>query len=319
MRLGRPRSLPALALGALLGGIVPTGVVAQEAQPAPFCDLLTADEVAATLGFTPTISNSAARMCFYSHGDPTQADWIQFYTSASQDRIEDHRAQVEGGSDTEVSGRPAFARTDGRSSILWIQEGDQVRLTFEVMGALDESIDAGAALVQLANIALPRIDERTVPPFTQDAGLESLFPERIGETPLTVQSMGAQDLMAGGDVPQTFLDLLSAHGRSIEDVTVAFTSAYDAESAAMILISAIRVQGVDMPSVADEMRVVLLSEESPDSIQSPGEVAGKVVTIVSPYEDAPEEERQYTYASGDVLWLVVATEPALTEIFTHLP
>ena len=49
-------------------------------------------------------------------------------------------------------------------------------------------------------------------------------------------------------------------------------------------------------------------------IPSPGQVAGKDVTKIT-----SESSTSYVYPQGDVIWLVVAEEPLLTQIFEALP
>jgi len=51
-----------------------------------------------------------------------------------------------------------------------------------------------------------------------------------------------------------------------------------------------------------------------EPLQSSAQIGGKTVTVITSGENSI-----YAYPKNDVLWLVFATDPDLTEIFTNLP
>jgi hypothetical protein len=76
------------------------------------------------------------------------------------------------------------------------------------------------------------------------------------------------------------------------------------------LIIALRVAGGD----ASVLPPAFLSMATEDTQQSPGEIGGKAVTLVT-----GESGSGALYASGEVLWIIMATDPILTEIISALP
>jgi hypothetical protein len=103
--------------------------------------------------------------------------------------------------------------------------------------------------------------------------------------------------------------LLASQGKTLDDVSVGFGFSFDPPYG----ISAIRVRGGEIaPFVADLLPLLTSSTEVPQ--QTEGQVAGKNVTILT-----SGESTAYAYPKNDVLWVVNAQEPLLTEIFQKLP
>jgi hypothetical protein len=48
-------------------------------------------------------------------------------------------------------------------------------------------------------------------------------------------------------------------------------------------------------------------------------VGGKDVIVVRPTADSTDDQLQYIYPKDDVLWVVSAVEPALSEALSKLP
>jgi hypothetical protein len=71
------------------------------------------------------------------------------------------------------------------------------------------------------------------------------------------------------------------------------------------------VKGGDASALAP----VLIELVAQGGEQSEGVVAGKPVSIVT----TPDGTTTYAFASGEILWLVEAQEPALSEIIAALP
>jgi hypothetical protein len=106
-------------------------------------------------------------------------------------------------------------------------------------------------------------------------------------------------------------EALAGYGRSLDDVSLAFGFSPAAQ------ISAIRIAGVDASAILESFLPLLL-QDAEDPVREPVEVAGKqVIRITEGGDDSADA--QYIHASGDVIWQVVADEPALTEAFTALP
>jgi hypothetical protein len=75
-------------------------------------------------------------------------------------------------------------------------------------------------------------------------------------------------------------------------------------------VAAIRVAGADAAAV---LPVLMQATEGADVEMTPAQVAGKDVTLIA--SDTP----YYAYPAGEVVWLIQAEEPGLTEILTALP
>jgi hypothetical protein len=75
-------------------------------------------------------------------------------------------------------------------------------------------------------------------------------------------------------------------------------------------IYAFRIAGAD----ATKYSSLLLAAMDPESRSAPGQVAGKDVTVVT-----ADAGTQYVYPRNDVIWVVTAAEPALSEVFAALP
>ena len=138
--------------------------------------------------------------------------------------------------------------------------------------------------------------------FHEDPDLEALFPTSVGGQPITVQSMHGQAIDDGAD--EAFVTeleaMLAEQGRTLDDVSVAFGSAgQDA-------IIAVRVAGGDPSASATLLIEGLSGLEGIEPV--PGQVAGKDVLIAT-----AGEQTWYVYPQGEIVWVVAAGEPALTE------
>ena len=116
------------------------------------------------------------------------------------------------------------------------------------------------------------------------------------------QLIGEDAILDPEDRPAV-AEALASLGKAYDDLTGAV-----AISPAGIIL-AYRVTGTDASAVLPLIMDVMV----PDAKLGETQVGGKDVTLVG--TDAPF----YAYASGDVLWLVQAQEPALTEAIEGLP
>ena len=176
-------------------------------------------------------------------------------------------------------------------------------------------VDARAAIEGLATLIVSRAGTLPPPPPppTQapvphaDPDLEALFPQTVGGQPLTIQSQAASEtLSSDSEGAAELLAQLAADGKTIDDVF--FATGYTADYKSFIY--AIRVAGVDAAKYAP----LLLASMGAGGQQAPGQVAGKDVTVVT-----TDSSSQYFYPRNDVIWVVGAIEPALSEIFAALP
>jgi hypothetical protein len=152
---------------------------------------------------------------------------------------------------------------------------------------------------------------------------------------MVVDVYTAQDLVADSDPDDPDAEasitdlrtLVEAHGKGLEDVS--FANAYFATETAYGDLFAIRVAGADVAGFQDELTDLVLQLEDP--IRTPGTLAGRDVTVVTdgpPATGSPDPSADpfdlplppsYVYAAGDVLFIVSADEPQLTQLFELLP
>lgn len=148
--------------------------------------------------------------------------------------------------------------------------------------------------------------------FHLDTELEAIFPETIGGEALKVQSMtGDQLFTTAGEESEEMVgrleDVLSGQGKSLADLSIALAFTPDMS----VSVTAFQVEGGDAAALAPSILGVAGDEIS----QTPGQVAGKDVTVVTDSTGSTA----YFYAQGDVLWFVTAEEPLLSEVLAALP
>jgi len=340
------RRLGAAVMGALLATtmlVVP--VAAQDATGSPppgTCDVLTSDEVSAALGDTLTVATGSAGSGCEFDADFASGHFLSLFTAFAPDTsVSDlvgfmcatPASPAPAGSaapcsvDLTVAGNGAVYFPEGFGGhMLYVQTGSDA-FDLQLVGDAAAGIDTQAALTSLAELAVPRLasvprptdqPSEPQPSFHGDTDLEALFPTQIGNVTLEVQSLTGEDITAqGGDIPQEFLDALAAQGKSMSDVSFAIGGGLDAASGSTISITAIQIDGVDIAPLADDL-IAVLGDQAPAS-QTPGEVGGKTVTVVKPQADSADSDLQYVYPKGDILWIVSAVDPALTEVFQKLP
>jgi hypothetical protein len=184
-------------------------------------------------------------------------------------------------------------------------------------------IDAKPLLASLAEFALPRVAAIPLPTIAPeptpvpapsmggDQELLAMFPKDVaGDPVVVVASLTGPEFAAQGSSAMVgpLTEVLATQGKTIDDVSVAYAGATESGSA----ILAFRVKGADVAAFADAFLTMVLQGQ--DAQVAPGEVAGKAVTLLT-----TSSGTGVAYAHGDVLWLVQATEPALTEIVGKLP
>jgi hypothetical protein len=287
---------------------------AQEETSDAFCALLTVDEVSEALG-DQVVAESSFESCNW-YSDDAEGSFV--FLSAYWDSLPfAERTADDDGVALTVGGRAAWYVDE--LQVLYIQF-DQGVLALQ-LSASAEGSDLRSTLVSLGEIAVSRAGSlpppatpEPPPSFASDPDLEALFPDAVGGQSLSIQSMTGADIIGSGDPDdpsrQRLEQALALQGKTLADVSVAY--AFSADGAASIL--AFRIRGGDAAALAPILVPIIAQDQ--EFQQAASEVAGKAV-IVFTSEDG--SDTAYVYTSGEVVWIVTATEPALTEIFTALP
>ena len=106
-------------------------------------------------------------------------------------------------------------------------------------------------------------------------------------------------------------------GATIDDLTTLSASRISEDFTEFTFVIAFRVSGVDTDDLLEAVRPSFADDLEQPREES-GQVAGKEVILL--WDDAsPGANLFYVYASGDTVWLVIAVEPELTEVFEKLP
>lgn len=312
--------------------------------PSPFCAVLTAEEASTALGVALAVGSSSATDCSYD-ADLGLSD-VSLIALREYGPITDDypRLYYPEGIDLEVGGHTAYY--DAEATTLFVDEGanDQM-LVLQLFGGTPEQIDVQAALEELAAIGLPRLASIPLPvdatpepepSYFGDAELATLIPATIEGSSVDIQTRSGADILADVDTTDpeiqesvTLLeDTLARQGRTIADLSIADAS-YPTEEGAGI-IQAVRVKGADIAPMADDL-VSLLLMDLTGAIRTPTNIGGKDVTIISdePLTDTSPAASEdpvsvpldpvYLYRAGEIVWLVIADEPGLTEVFEQLP
>jgi hypothetical protein len=344
-----PRRLASLSLGvALATTLLAAPALAQdetmlpeESLPPASCDVLTADEVSAAFGETLTLVDGSGASCqfdadyaamrfmslFVSIAEDTSRDEMVGFLCSSMESPAPAASALPCVTEVPVGSSTGSYIPEGFGTMLYADIGNGDLLSLQLVGDPAEGVDKRTALTALGALALPRISalprpvETAGPPeptFLPDEELEAKFPTEIGGTELTIDSMRGTDALVGTDVPQAVLDALAAQGKTLDDVSIASAYSFDAETMDLLVITALRVRGADISAMADAFVSVFNGDEAPAEVAQ-ARISGKDVTVVRPTADSTDDQLQYVYPSGDVLWVVAAAEPALSEVFSKLP
>jgi hypothetical protein len=325
------RRLTPILLGTLLSAVAMTSSsLAQDPSPvgtpSPMCSLLGEQEVTEALGVTLTVATSDESGCDYS-ADYNTGDFLSLSSRRDTGTLDDLKTAFGDGEAIEVAGQAGIYLPDSLSSLMFIVAPDTGIYTLQLVGSPKEGVDVKAALLSLAALALPRLSAVpavTEPPvpeqsFTADKDLEALFPTEIAGQSLTIDSRTGKDLAAQGSIPDELVQALAAQGKTIDDVSLAFGYYTDSTSPqGNGAITALQVKGVDMGSLSSVLIPLVLNGATPAS-QTQAQISGKDVTVVKATAETTDAEAQYLYPRNDILWVVQAVDPGLTEIFSKLP
>ncbi len=305
--------------------------------PSPFCSVLTPDEASAALGVTLSIGSSSETDCSWDP-DYVTSDLSLIVARDAGDFELDAKEIFPDGSDVDVAGRPGWYTPEALA--LFVDLGDQMLLTLQLFGTPADDLDIQGALTGLASLAVPRLADVPIPteiPEPSSIGdpvLQALIPTTVGDAEMVVDVYTAGDLAAddpddpGAAASLAELEaLVTAHGRSLDDVS--FANAYFATDTAYGDLFAIRVAGADVAGFQDELTDLIL--QIVDPVRTTSTIAGKEVTVVTeppaPGESPAASEDpfaiplppSYVYPSGEVLFIVSADEPELSQLFELLP
>jgi hypothetical protein len=302
------------------------GVQAQGPTPGTFCALITAEEASTALQVAVTPSGGTDLDCAYAT-DPESSTYLSLYTRAEGGTLESIKGGWPDGEDLPIGGKPAWYVED----LLWTEIGGRL-LTLQLVSFGIAGLDHKAALSSLAEIGVGRWDSLSIPDatpeptnapepsFVGDPELDALFPTEIGGSPLEVQSMNGQELLGQIDtsnpddtaVLKSLTDALASQGKTIDDMSIGY--AFGSASS----IFGVRVKGIDI-SVLQEQILPIFTTNMAEPQEGTAQIVGKTVTVITDGPDSPEAQKLYAYPKNDVLWLVSATDPILTEIFQKLP
>jgi hypothetical protein len=303
MRRARTRWLVCLVLPLMLA-IPSSGTVAQDDVGDAFCTLLTTKEVRDVLA-TKVESSVGPSGCVWSATKTDQFTAVSAEWSGLS--IAEQKEMWPDGSDVTIGGHTAYySPGDFLNELLIELDGGVLHLALTGYDG-----DVQAALTQLGELAVPRsgslpppAQAGPVPSMDADPALEALFPATIGGEPVDVQSVAGEEAIFDPEDRTSVGQALAGIGKSFDDLTAAFAFASSGA------VAAYKVSGADGSAL---LPLIVGSMAGPDVELTPAEVGGKDVTLVG--ADSPF----YAYPAGEVLWLVQAEEPGLSEILAALP
>jgi hypothetical protein len=295
------------ALAAAIAICAIAGPVAH-AQGGPFCAILSAQEVSTAVGAEIAPTYGDERSCNYASSDMDV--FTTLYVTNGGTRMEIAKSVYTDGADVTVAGRPGWLRTTDFDSNLYIDRGDGDTLSFQLLSP-PEGVDVAAALEALGAIAFPRLATLVIPTPTplvivqQDPELAARFPTEVAGTPVEVQTM-TQGLTVEPEQQAQVEALLGSQGKTLADVSSGFAFSMDPAYS----IIALRVKGAD----ANALRDPFLAMSGLEGAATPIQVGGKDALVAT-----IDGQTQHVYAKDDVIWIVYAEEPLLTEVFQKLP
>lgn len=211
--------------------------------------------------------------------------------------------------------------------------------TYAIFGRVIEGMDVVDKIVAMPTqngdqavdpviIEKATVEQVTLPPepVPGDPDLEALFPTQINGEAFTVQTTNGSELRS--QIDEAFVGeiegSLATLGAQLDDLSIGGGSLGSQEDG--VSVTALRLAGGDGASLQGTILPMLLSFGDLQETQQA--YGGKDVTIVTdgPVDGDPAaspaaggQVRFYTYANGEVLWVVQGTEPWLTAAISALP
>jgi peptidyl-prolyl cis-trans isomerase B (cyclophilin B) len=178
-----------------------------------------------------------------------------------------------------------------------------------------EPVRITAATVEQVELP-PEPDPGTTPEGAGPSGvpdLEAKLPDAVGGSPLSRFSFSGDDLFEGVEAGEPLDDLrayIEEAGLSPSDLSIASAQAEVPEGFVGVILA--RLAGGDAQALLERLPPLLLG--SPGEAPQLATIAGREVTIVAPRADAAPEESLHMWIEDDLLWVVLAPEPYLTEL-----
>jgi len=327
------RKAAILALGmsmlAVSTGAWPVSAQDPASTPAPICGVLTSQEITQALGQDLPVSSSFDTSC--SWDSFATGGTIGLSVSIAPGRLADLTAAYTDATATDIAGHHTLVSSDG--SFLFAEVDGGILSVFAFSAGLEVPEGLSAALLGLAERVLERLPSISLPvpatpapapSFVGDPEMQVLFPSTVAGQPLQVQTLTGAELFGAVDPNdaesqaelQVVRDLLATQGKTLDDVSLGF--GYFATTDTSGGITAVRIRGADIRALSDSLMPLLLTDVT-DPQTATVQVAGREVIQITDGPDGPDVERRYAYAKDDILWLVQATEPQLSELIGQLP
>jgi hypothetical protein len=181
--------------------------------------------------------------------------------------------------------------------------------------ALPSGLPTAIPSFAIPSLAIPSgsfdIPSFEIPSFSfpsEDKDLEARLPNQInGVTLIKYSFKGGDFIESGGASSKDLIDLLTALGKTPNDMSVAFAG--DPNGALNVQIGAFKVAGADSNALLAAF-VTATKQQSPNDVVTQGNVGGKNVTQITDPADT-ESGSVYIYSNGDVLFYVASPDATL--------
>lgn len=297
-------------------------------EPVEPCGILSADEVSDVFGEAFQLMSGDPTDCGFD-GDFPAGRFISLFTDLDSGTVAEIRdlwcpadrapSDTPCAIDLQAAGRDAVYLPNAMGTLLYLGLDDGGLFSLQLVGDPIDGVDKQAALVALAELTIPRLGGGSEAPDpsvgpaaspASDASLEALFPTEIGGVMVEVQTRVGSDGELDPDDPtaQAFMEVLQAQAKTIDDLSVGIGGTTDGS----VGIFAIRIAGSDIAAFGPDLLDAFVGGQ--EVTQERVQVAGKDVIAAT-----VSGQTTHVYTNADVMWLVYATEPALTEVFQKLP
>jgi hypothetical protein len=178
------------------------------------------------------------------------------------------------------------------------------------------SVSAAASVAESESAAASASADASLPSEAQD--LEALIPDQLGDLALQKSSMQGTQFLESGEADPETEQFLQDLGVAPEDIAVAFGFGFSADALSNVGIFVFRAEGADTNRLLDVFKESSNTDRDEPLSWESQTVGGKDVQRTVD----PEQNNQvvYLYATGDILFLVSATEDeTAVEALEQLP
>ena len=267
------------------------------------CGVLSADEVSAALGVAVTISGSEDSGCDYS-ADYSTGDFLSLSSRRDTGTLDGAQVRVRRRRGHRVAGQAGIYLPDSLSSLMFIVAPDTGIYTLQMVGSPEAGVDAKAALLSLAALALPRLvggasghraaDRPGTLVHRGQGPRGARSRPRSAAQPVTVQSMSGNDLTTSGALPDALLQALTAHGQDGGRCVRRLRHLLRPDRQHAGVIYGLQIDGASMSDLMGVLVPLELNGATPAS-QTQAQIGGKDVTVIKLADDTPDSELQYMY------------------------